>query len=168
MIANPTFATAGANPGDASGWTLTTSCAREAIAPFGAPPASVETFRWTAWSAALSAPAFAPFAPNGKEEDFDAWPDALFALELTGGLVGATASESFADPSWTGTSVFTWASVTQTRGVFAGGPLETFTGWQPGAAYPLAFTNAALTRAVFQGSAPSETFATWTTVNTTL
>ena len=170
MITNPTFATAGANPGDASGWTLRTACARQAIAPFGSPPASMEGFEtWTTWSAALSAPGLAPFAPNGTEEDFDAWPNALFARELTGGLVAATTSESFADTSWTGSPFFLWATLPETQGVFTGGgALELFAGWQPGASYPLAFNDAAVTRAVFQGNAASETFATWTTVNTTL
>jgi hypothetical protein len=169
LIANPTFATAGTNPGDAAGWTLRSACALEAIAPFGAPPTSIEGFEtWTPWLGALSSPAFAPFAPNGTEEDFDAWPNALFALELTGGLVAATESESFDDASWTGAAFFAWASVPQVQGAFAGGTHETFAAWQPGATYLFAFADPMLSRAIFQGGAPSEMFATWTTINTTL
>jgi hypothetical protein len=169
VITNPTFVTAGTNPGDAASWTLRSACARQAIAPFGSPPTSVEGFEtWTLWIGALLSPAFAPFAPNGTEEDFDAWPSSLFALELTGGLVAATESESFDDASWTGAAFFVWANVPQVQGAFAGGTLETFTAWQPGVAYIFAFTDAMLSRAMFQGGASSETFATWTTINTTL
>ncbi len=168
MIANPDFSRAGVAPGQAASWTLRSLCARQSIAPFSAPTGAdaFEGFeRWFPRSGALAGAALAPFAPNGTEEDFDAWPDALFAFELSDGLVTGTADDGF--EAWTPGAHFAWPDVTSAQGVFAGGPLESFDGWRPGATYLLAFPDAALTRAIFHAE-PSEIFDAWTTKNTTL
>jgi hypothetical protein len=168
LIANPDFSQAGAAPGQAASWTLRSFCARQSIAPFAARTGAdaFEGFeRWFPWTGALAVAALAPFAPNGTEEDFDAWPDALFVLELSGGLVAGAADDGL--EGWAPGAHFAWADVTAAQGVFAGGALESFDGWRPGDVYLLAFPDAALMRALFHAE-PSEIFDAWTTKNTTL
>lgn len=169
MIRNGSFQDAGASPGAAAGWALRSLCAREAIAGF-TPGDSVEGFeRWTQWAGALDAVAHAPFAPTGVLETFEAWPVALFAFELTGGLVAGTALEAFESAWWTGAPAFTWGVVTQVPSSFGGSPQELFSAWRPGEVYALAFAATALVAAVFKAGA-LELFdgAEWTTRNTTL
>ena len=168
MIANPTFQTAGSGPGLAAAWTLRSSCAREAIAAF-APDDSVESFEtWWTWSGVLGTAALAPFAPNGTIEDFDAWPNALFAFELSPGLVDGTLTDGFDTGWWQGTAVFGWDAVQAVAGVFANGEAsETFDDWPVGATYLFAFPSSSLTAAPFIGGSP-EMFTAWTTKNTTL
>ncbi len=169
MIANPDFSQAGAAPGQAAGWTLRSVCARQSIASFTATPAEpLEGFeQWSAWTGALGTATFAPFDGGETSEVFDGWPNALFALELSEGLVAARELDGFEAGWWTGAAHFAWGDVTAVVGVFGGGPLETFDKWRPADGYLLAFTDAALARATFHGEA-SEIFDAWTTKNTTL
>jgi hypothetical protein len=171
LITNASFQDAGSTPGLAAGWTLRSACAREAIAAFaaGGSGESVESFeRWSAWTSSLGTAALAPFGPNGTVENFDAWPSALFALELSAGLVANVLSDGFEGGWWHGTPAFRWSDVTQVVGVFAGAAsVESFYGWPVGATYLFAFPAGTLTAATFAGGAV-EMFTTWTTKNTTL
>lgn len=167
MITNAAFQQAGTGPGTAAGWKLRSACAREAIAPFDG--GSVESFEtWSAWSADLGTAAAAPIAPSGRVETFDAWPVALFALELSDGLVAATLTDGFSQGWWQGTAAFQWSDVAAVPGVFAGGAAsEAFDAWLGGGAYLIAFPASALTAAPFAGGGP-ELFTAWTMKNTTL
>jgi hypothetical protein len=168
VITNPNFHAAGSGPGFAAAWTLRSSCAREAIAAF-APEDSVESFEsWWTWSGILGTASLAPFVPNGTIEDFDAWPSALFALELSPGLVAGTMSDGFDKGWWPGTAAFEWSAVQAVTGLFANGEAsETFDDWPVGAPYRFAFPVSSLTAAPFAGGSP-EMFTAWTTKNTTL
>ena len=168
MITNSSFVNADTGPGTAVGWTLRSTCAREAIAPF-APGESVEGFeRWTTAASGLASASLAPFAPNGTIEMFDAWPNALFALELSAGLVAAVMTDGFEAGWWQGTPAFVWSSVAQLTGVFAGGaPIESFAGGSRATTYIFAFPASALVGAAFADGAV-ENFKTWTTKNPTL
>ena len=168
MIANASFQDAGAAPGLAAGWTLRSSCAREAIAAF-APGEGAESFeRWTAWTSALGAAARAPFAPKGTIEGFDAWPNALFADSMSPGLVDRTMADGFETGWWSAVAAFSWNETPSVLGVFAGGAArEEFGVWPMGATYAVTFPAAALTAAPLTGGSP-ELFAAWTTKNTTL
>jgi hypothetical protein len=169
MIANPDFSQAGATAGQAAAWTLRSSCARESVAGFAAtPPESVEGFeRWSTWLGALGTATFAPFVGNETMEVFDGWPNALFAFELSEGLVQVHFPDGFETGWWTGNAYFAWAAVPSVAGVFATGSMESFDKWRPADVYLLAFNDAALKRAVFHGEA-QEMFDAWTTTNTTL
>ena len=168
MITNASFQVAGTTPGSALAWTLRSSCAREAVAGF-TPGDNAEGFeRWAVWVGALGNAVVAPFLPNGTVESFDVWPNPLFALELTGGLVGATATETFESGWGVGTLELAWRTVHALIGAFVGGsPRELFAGWQPGAVYAFAFPAGSLRGAPFVAG-PVEIFQGWTTPNTTL
>lgn len=168
MITNPSFQTAGTMPGSALAWTLRSSCAREAVAGF-TPGDNAEDFElWAPWAGALGNAVVAPFLPNGTAEHFDVWPNPLFALELTGGLVGATAREGFETGWGVGMLERSWRDVHALLGVLANGSRrEVFAAWHPGAVYAFAFAAGSLRGAPFVGGA-LELFQGWTTLNTTL
>jgi hypothetical protein len=167
VITNGSFQQAGGASGLATGWTLRSACAREAIAPFHR--GSIESFEtWVAWSADLGNAAAAPIAPSGRVETFDAWPAPLFALELSAGLVAATLSDGFSQGWWQGTAAFQWGDVAAVPGVFAGGARsEAFDAWLGGGTYLVAFPASALSAGPFAGGAV-ELFTAWTMKNTTL
>jgi hypothetical protein len=168
VIGNATFQAAGSAPGEAVGWTLRSFCAREAIASF-APGESVEGFeRWTPWTGALDLFTRAPIAPAGTMETFEAWPVALFAFELTGGLVAGSTADAFETSWWTGATAFAWAAVPQGESAFASAPQEVFASWRPGEVYALAFVPTSLAGAAFkEGAVELFDGAAWPTKNTT-
>jgi len=169
VITNPDFAQAGVTPDQAAGWTLRSSCARESVAAFaGTPPESVEGFEgWSPWIGTLGTATFVPFAGDETIEVFDSWPNPLFALELSEGLVVAHYADGFETAWWSGTPYFACGVGPSVAGAFANGTMETFGAWRPADVYLLGFNDAALARAMFHGEA-REMFDAWTTANTTV
>lgn len=92
-VENPGFEDAGAEPGLAARWTLTTLVARERVAGFGPPPHwGREDFeRWFGWRHTLDAGSVVVgvFEPLREAlERFEAgWANELFAWALPGGAV---------------------------------------------------------------------------------
>ena len=136
-LLNPSFEDAGAAPGEAAHWTLTTFCSAERLAGFGPAPARAwEDFeRWFALHAAFVAGdvALAFFDPlaEGLEDFEEAWDNVYFLLELPTGQIDAAACDGDAvepfEGGWANASYATaWEQVSGIVGVFDAEPREDF------------------------------------------
>ncbi len=119
-LLNPTFADAGALPGEAAHWTLTAVTSLEVLAGFGA--AAREDFeRWSQFLGALAdvTTVRAFFGNDGFEEFERAWANSAFLFELPTGRVVACAFGGLAVETWTLAAPFLreWGAVPSVLGI---------------------------------------------------
>ncbi len=141
-LLNPTLREAGATPGSAKGWTLTSFCSAQRIAAFNpAPGRAVEDFeRWgelvSAFPDGAIVLAFFDVAPEGYEDFEEGWTPSAFVSEFSEALLdtcpfGGGAVEDMATGWLTSPFVATWADVVAKTGLFGGAPSEDFESWVP-------------------------------------
>jgi hypothetical protein len=141
-LLNPTLREAGATPGSAKGWTLTSFCSAQRIAAFNPPPGrAAEDFeRWgefvTAFPDGAIVLAFFDVAPEGYEDFEEGWTPSAFVSEFSEALLdtcpfGGGAVEDMATGWLTSPFVATWADVVAKTGLFGGAPSEDFESWVP-------------------------------------
>lgn len=175
-ILNPSFEDAGAEPGAAQHWTLSTSVAGQRIAGFGPTPHEAwEGFeRWFELfvsfpPGALALAFFDPIA-EGFEDFEEAWSNDLYLTELPSGQVitapfGGGAVEDMED-GWSNVPFTTdWSAVTAVTGIFDGEPREDFEDeWRNNQSYAWQWAALAAQTALFDaGTDPDEDFENgWT------
>lgn len=105
-LLNPTFADAGAQPGQAAHWVLTASTNRQRVARFGDGRGREDFEAWSLFVAELAAPSVVRdfFGRDGFEVFEGGWANSAFLVELpTGRVVTAT---------FAGAAVETWSPPT--------------------------------------------------------
>jgi len=147
-LLNPSFANAGAHPGEAADWTLTAVTRRELLAAFDG--VAREGFeRWYSFLSALAdVPVVRAFFGNDGFEAFErAWANSAFLLELPTGRVVACTFGGSAVETWTLAAplLLDWSTAPSAAGIVedflrpgflfdwgsvggVGLPTETFTG----------------------------------------
>ena len=167
-IVNPSFEDAGAEPGQAQHWTLTTSVAGQRIAGFGpAPDEAWEGFeRWfellTEFAAgSLALALFDPLA-EGHEDFEEAWSNDLYLTELPSGQVitapfGGGAVEDMED-GWSNVPyALDWSAVTATTDIFDGEPREDFEdAWRNNQAFAWLWSSVTSQAALFDGGGDAD------------
>ena len=134
-LLNPTLHDAGATPGSALHWSLSSTCAAERIAAFGpAPERAVEDFeRWSPLVAAFELGvlvlAFFDPVPQGFEA-FEVWAGGTFLDAFPEVLLQATAFgvetlDGWLSAPWAGG----WGDVVGEAALFGGQPRDDFESW---------------------------------------
>jgi len=159
-ILNPSFEDAGAQPGLAEHWTLTTSVAGQRIAGFGPVPEEAwEGFE--RWFELLTLALFDPLA-EGYEDFEEAWSNDLYLTELPSGQVitapfGGGAVEDLKD-GWSNVPyALDWSAITATTGIFDGEPREDFEdAWRNNQAFAWLWALVASQAALFDGGGDAD------------
>ncbi len=164
-VLNPSFEDAGALPGEAEHWTLSTVTAAERIAGFGPSPhrASEDFERWSELRAAfgdgdLAMALFDPLA-EGFEDFEEAWMSGVYLTELPPGQVvtapfGGGAVEDMED-GWSNVPYVTaWEDVAAVAGLFDTEPREDFEeGWRSNEHYAWSWGGVTAAAALFDAGA---------------
>jgi len=167
-ILNPSFEDAGAQPGLAEHWTLTTSVAGQRIAGFGPVPEEAwEGFeRWfdllTEFApGSLALALFDPLA-EGHEDFEEAWSNDLYLTELPSGQVitapfGGGAVEDMED-GWSNVPyALDWSAITAATGIFDGEPREDFEdAWRNNQAFAWLWAAVTSQAALFDGGGDAD------------
>jgi hypothetical protein len=141
-LLNPTLRDAGATPGSAKAWTLTSRCGAQRIAAFApAPERAAEDFeRWselvTAFRDGGLVLAFFDVAAEGHEDFEEGWTPSAFVSEFSEALLdtcpfGGGAVEDMETGWLTSPLVESWADVVAKTGLFGAAPSEDFEAWLP-------------------------------------
>jgi len=171
-LLNPTLRDAGATPGSAKGWTLTSRCGAQRIAPFApAPERAAEDFeRWselvTTFRYGGLVLAFFDVGAEGYEDFEEGWTPSAFVSEFSEALLDTCsfcggAVEDMETGWLTSPLVESWAEVVAKTGLFGGAPSEDFEVWLPTA--PVAWATASFDA----GAKDAESFeGTWAAMKT--
>ncbi|MCP3163161.1 hypothetical protein [Myxococcus qinghaiensis] len=166
-LLNPSFEDAGARPGEAEHWALTTVTRLEALAGFGVPEESCEDFeRWYVWRASLSDVSVALAFFSGQREGFESfswgWDNDGFLFELPPAQLVPHRFEGQAVETWgQGPFLTSWMDVTSTAGLFSDSPREDFEQrWHTNEAYAWRWEDVTARVALFNTTQPTEDFDT--------
>jgi len=164
-ISNPSYEDAGAAPGQAEHWTMSTAAALERIAGFGPDPFRAwEDFeRWFELVLSLGAGdvALAFFDPlaEGYEDFEEAWANDIYMTELPSGQVvtapfGGGAVEDL-ENGWSNDAyAWAWGEVAGVTGIFDGEPREDFEDqWRSNQSYAWSWGSVTSQAAMFDGGA---------------
>ncbi|MCP3167335.1 hypothetical protein [Myxococcus qinghaiensis] len=166
-LLNPSFEDAGARPGEAEHWALTTVTRLEALAGFGVPEESCEDFEhWYVWRAALSDVPVALAFFSGQREGFESfsrgWDNDGFLFELPPAQLVPHRFEEQAVETWgQGPFLTDWADVTSVSGLFSDSRREDFElRWHTNEAYAWRWEDVTARGALFNTTQPTEDFGT--------